>query len=454
MQRVVAYRLERHDLATDQARSTTADAIEAVVRRWLRSKGATSPDAEHGTFRSQTHGGRPGQFTWQRAVVGARSWRVVELEEDLHGGQRFGTAISITDTGSTVVVYATLSTGTALSAVAPSAPVDPRCPRVVRDILKQSPNWRHGDTRVEGLMPARGAEMGRVLATRITSAVRTLPIVVVTDDDEGELVLDELDANLAYELAGLANVFRVDHQAAWGLTQALGVAWSCYYGAVRLYWPGFRSSDPLRRHPRWTPDDIDARAGDDGRGSDFLGEIRRLVFRAAAVNIQRPQEIDIIRAAQARAALDHARDQNDFETLAESYAQENERLGLRVSELDAELSELRTKLSALQIDLANAKAIEAHRPPSESSEASGVHAAAAAEAGPERGEIRFYKKVSSSAKRDRMVRVADCGCNNWESANSADKARKGIIALEMRTDWKTMWHCASCTGGGMWKVKW
>ena len=54
-----------------------------------------------------------------------------------------------------------------------------------------------------------------------------------------------------------------------------------------------------------------------------------------------------------------------------------------------------------------------------------------------------------------MVRVQDCGCDNWQSAHAADKARKGIARLENdRIDWKTMQHCASCTGGGMWKVRW
>ena len=74
---------------------------------------------------------------------------------------------------------------------------------------------------------------------------------------------------------------------------------------------------------------------------------------------------------------------------------------------------------------------------------------------PKAGEIRFYKKRFSTQGHDIMRRVGDCGCNNWEGSHSADKARKGIAKLENnRDDWRTMQHCASCTGGGMWRVKW
>lgn len=74
---------------------------------------------------------------------------------------------------------------------------------------------------------------------------------------------------------------------------------------------------------------------------------------------------------------------------------------------------------------------------------------------PEPGEIRFYKKIHSTPAYDVMRRVADCGCNAWQGAQSADKARKGISRLENgRTNWKNMQHCGSCTGGGVWRVKW
>lgn len=49
---------------------------------------------------------------------------------------------------------------------------------------------------------------------------------------------------------------------------------------------------------------------------------------------------------------------------------------------------------------------------------------------PVEGEVRFYKKVHAAPKHDILTRDTDCGCNNWESAHSADKAKKGIARLE------------------------
>jgi hypothetical protein len=69
--------------------------------------------------------------------------------------------------------------------------------------------------------------------------------------------------------------------------------------------------------------------------------------------------------------------------------------------------------------------------------------------------VRFYKKKFAAAEHDIMARVNDCGHNKWQSAHAADKARKGIAKVEDgRTNWQTMQHCASCKGGGMWKVRW
>jgi len=70
-------------------------------------------------------------------------------------------------------------------------------------------------------------------------------------------------------------------------------------------------------------------------------------------------------------------------------------------------------------------------------------------------EIRFYKKKFDTSDHDVMVRVNDCNHNKWQGAHAADKAKKGIAKLEKgRKDWKTIQHCATCKGGGMWRVRW
>jgi hypothetical protein len=70
---------------------------------------------------------------------------------------------------------------------------------------------------------------------------------------------------------------------------------------------------------------------------------------------------------------------------------------------------------------------------------------------PRKNEVRFYKKRFEHRSYD----VADCRCNRWQRGHSGDRARAGIAKLEgNRADWKTIQHCPSCTGGGMWRVRW
>jgi hypothetical protein len=73
---------------------------------------------------------------------------------------------------------------------------------------------------------------------------------------------------------------------------------------------------------------------------------------------------------------------------------------------------------------------------------------------PKRDEVRYYKKVDSTRGRDIMARVHGCRHSKWSPASGADKAKKGIAHYEGTDDWKTMSHCGSCQGGGMWKVVW
>lgn len=73
---------------------------------------------------------------------------------------------------------------------------------------------------------------------------------------------------------------------------------------------------------------------------------------------------------------------------------------------------------------------------------------------PKKGEVRFYKKLGSGGGRDKLVRVNGCRHRSWQPAKKADQAKKGIARLEDRDDWKTLQHCGSCCGGGMWRVEW
>ena len=58
---------------------------------------------------------------------------------------------------------------------------------------------------------------------------RTLPWVVVSELDSS-VAIDNVDANLAHDLAGLANVARLDAEASWALTVPFVVIFGLRYG--------------------------------------------------------------------------------------------------------------------------------------------------------------------------------------------------------------------------------
>jgi hypothetical protein len=464
MQKVAAYLLERRDgMQWPESRATEAKRLQADVIKWLTSKGA-SAIGPAGTYTPED--GSKGTFTIEEAADGGRTWWMVRLEEDTSEGRRFSVALSITCGSDRVSVYVTLETGWATTRIMPVS-VDARCPRVVRNLLSIPGSWYHGASTLRQLRAVKGFEDGEALAAEIQHADRTVPFVVVSTDD-AKVVLPELDAKLAYDLAGLANVVVIDEDAAWALTDVLGQAYCCYWGAVRLYWPHFSTNQDRFFHPLWTAERLRSPGYHAVETRDrFRKQLRGLLFRAAALSVIRPREIDEIRDAARRRVImtlrESATSLGEFEKLAESYAKDNDQLRAERTILQSQVEQLEAQIAKLEADrqalLTHLRAAKAAPAEAEAAATDGIEPEAAADdvvvAAPTSGEVRFYKKVYSRPTHDVMVRVQDCGCNNWQSGHAADKARKGIAKLENgSSDWKTMQHCASCTGGGMWKVRW
>lgn len=189
-------------------------------------------------------------------------------------------------------------------------------------------------------------------------------------------------------------------------------------------------------------------------------------MRASAAGVVRPREIDEIRNAAARAEFAalkaRAKSLEDFESLANSYAKDNDVLREELLQKDAEIEALQNAVAKLESEkeglvfhLRQARPKAAHDVAADDVEPDLPEGEIAEPAAPDRGEVRFYKKKYAAPTHDVMVRVGDCGHNSWQGAAKADKAKKGIARLEgNRDDWKTVQHCGRCTGGGMWRVQW
>jgi len=462
MQKVAAYLLERRDdMNWAEARTAEAAHLRGVVTNWLTSKGA-SVKGPTGVY--QPEDGSVGTFSINEAVDDNRSWWMVQLDEQSAEGLRFSVAVSITASNDRVSVYVTLEAGWTTSRIMPAS-VDARCPRIVRELLNLPGSWYHGTSILRRKTAVEGFDAGEGLAAEIEHSARSVPLVVVSVPN-GSAALPGIDTSVDYDLAGLANVVVVDEDASWAVTDVLGSGFSCYSGAIRLYWPHFSTKQDRFAHPLWTGDRLRPVGASEAEARDrFRRHLRSTLFRAAALSVTRPREIDDIRDTVDRTAIAALRERatslKEFEKLADSYAADNDQLRAERTELRAQVESLQGEVAKLDVDRQALLAhLQAARGTGDLVSATSTNTdvepvADDLEQPPQAGETRFYKKVHSRPVYDVMVRVADCGCNNWQSSHAADKARKGIARVEdNRSDWKSMHHCASCTGGGMWRVRW
>jgi hypothetical protein len=208
MQRIAAYLLERTDeLQWPDARKAEGKRIRSMIEAWLKEKGAQAPSAiGDGAYAAVD--GSDARYRVLTESDGDRSWTMFELTEISSDGRRFVANLSVTVGQKNVVLFVTLEVG-AVSTQVNRIEVDPRCPKVVRDLLGQPGTWHHGASRLRGLSKVEGFDAGETLALEIQNTERTIPLVVVSRLD-GEPVLGSLDEKLAYDLAGVANVYSVD----------------------------------------------------------------------------------------------------------------------------------------------------------------------------------------------------------------------------------------------------
>lgn len=468
MQTVAAYILERtEDLQWPDARKAEGDRLRAVIEAWLKSKGASSVDGT-GTYAAVD--GSDASYQVTTAVDGERSCRMFELSEVTPEGRRFVTSISVTVGHKNVVVFVTMEVGSVATSIT-RIEVDPKCPKVVRDLLARPGKWFHGASRLCGLSQVDGFDAGETLALEIQNKERTIPFVVVSRV-LGTTALPKLDEKLADDLAGVANVYSIDEDASWALTDVLRKPLSTYGGAVRVYWPRLGGNDDPFRHQLWTATRLQ---GIDADSKIALQRIRRqvrtIIMWASAASVVRPSEVDEIRGAAARSeyvalqakasALEDlkakASSLAEFKDIADSYAADNDKLRHELAARNTELDRLRDEVRRLKADKqalifqleqakASAETVEVEPDAPEQDDA---------DQPPAPGEARFYKKTHSKPAYDVFVRVADCGHTAWQGAAKADKAKKGLARLlGDHREWKSLQHCGSCTGGGRWKVQW
>lgn len=201
---------------------------------------------------------------------------------------------------------------------------------------------------------------------------RTLPVVVLSPKpDTLRPIVDP--ARVLDEVYGLAHVAELTVPAStFALTNRVGKEWSCFLGAVRVYWPGLDpETGDFRRHPIFFPDSYPPGPDTDRR---LPADILRRIAAAAHVRFA---DAGFVR--QARAALDKKRqdavqakiaelaagaeESREWLRLLETAWDENRRLKETVELTRLEIADVREQLAAqkeqwatVEVEIAAARA--------------------------------------------------------------------------------------------------
>lgn len=247
---------------------------------------------------------------------------------------------------------------------------------------------------------------------------RALPVVVSRDIMTDEALMDS--SELQDQLGGLAQVAELKTKwAGFELTEALGRTYSCYNGALRIYWPGFTRDDTKTEHTVILPHVI-RRVSEQGRSF-----ARQLFRQFAAISAFRFTEGEITSAA--RAAIEKHRRahfeellarskqkglESDDQELLELALAENKRLEDRNRETEKRNEQLEADLATYKLNLEEVLRVQQ------------LDLTTGTESGDDVEELEVDSVLAA------LKKVAQ-GCNDvvvvyksaWESASQSDFAR-------------------------------
>jgi len=328
--------------------------LDSMVHEWLSDKGNID---ENGWKFVDFRDGRRADLAREELKTSRGeivSWTVTEPT----ASGRFRTSISLgyeKDVG--VGVSCTLQAGNPVNVLMP-VHVEAHCPRIVRKIAALPLQWKIRDFEITPEpMRCYGETGGRCFISLLKNPSRSLPVIALSQQ-RGFLLHPGLSGAMAGDLIGLAIVAELDDAASWEVTNTLGRDFSCFMGAVRIYWPfGVAETDPYR-HPLWTPQRLLQNVGTTEEAAKLLrDQIRRLLFELSALSIEPPELFQSIRRTHlSEEAAARRKESGDtiefFKALAEEYERDNNRLRDEASSQTQVIRQLRADLYNLQVQQA------------------------------------------------------------------------------------------------------
>ena len=359
MRRVACYSVASVATASESALDALRSLV-AIVSAWLKTKGLREMPDSATNFKMTD--GREAVVSVMESTLRADSVWEVTLTEPTESGW-FLTRICLGIRSSRIYLFLELRAGGDGALVAP-VDTDVRSPLVLRQLL-QSRAWSAGHT------PARtqpidwhGTDAARRFLAVVRHKDRNLPVVAVSQNF-GQLLVPTLADDLARDLCGLAVVAKLDEAASWEVTNTAGKEWSCFNGAVRLYWPIRGTSGSAFDHPVWTSARLIEAAGTaQAAAGRIRHQLRRRLLEVSTYTFDEPVELQQVRDEAARARFDalvgEASEKGNQAELAEHYFNESARL-------ERELGRERERADRLQEQVANLSQALQHLPTSAAS---------------------------------------------------------------------------------------
>jgi len=329
--------------------------VEAAIADWLTAKGIIDLERPE---RFNLRDGRTAELQRRQFRTGAGELLEMSLTEPTDAGI-FQTYLVAGRRDAAVGVSCSLRAGTLSGEVVPTR-FEVRCPAVLRAIIELQDGWTYGASPLR-TSPLRltDSDGARQFVELAWSKERALPIVAISED-HGVFLHPGIDRALALDLAGLATVVVLESTASWELTRTRGKAWSCFGGAVRVFWPDLHSSTDPYRHPLWTPRRLLENVVDSADAAERIRrQLRRLVFSQSALSVREPALFSALRRSvrddELAASRDAASRVQDAGNTIEAQLQvivalyeEIDRKDDRIEELEQDLADLRAQNANLQ----------------------------------------------------------------------------------------------------------
>lgn len=299
MKHLARYSIEAH--AIDNPSAPSSSDVMSRIDSWLSGKGIVSEDGLKVVFRD----GRQASVERRETKCSRGHLAEVVLTEPTQEGGKFRTSITVAESESTLAVSVELGVATTL--IAPTH-VEVYCPAIIRELLALDIVWRYQQDRVTSRpLKYLGAAGGEEFISLAWNSERAIPLVVISQDD-GQ-VLDEVGvAKLANDLAGLATVIQIDSEASWYVTNLKGKQWSCYGGAIRLYWPNLAASTSPFQHSLWTSERLlNANPNPRIASANIRDQLRRKIVSQSAFAVPEPHLFGLVRLSSRNEELEGLR---------------------------------------------------------------------------------------------------------------------------------------------------